>query len=74
MSTIHERLKVLANRRLSAAEFRAYVDAPLSDREREEITSLIAWFQRRYPTPADRFLSARRALRNAAPRIGSGEQ
>ena len=74
MSATQDRLHVLANRRLSVAEWHAYVDAPLLEREREEIASLIAWFQRRYPTPAARFLSARRALRKAAPRLGSSQR
>jgi hypothetical protein len=64
-----EQLRALADRRLSDAEWRAYVDAPISEREREEILSLVDWFRSRYPTPAERVRYARRALRNARSRI-----
>jgi hypothetical protein len=36
---------------------------PLTDAELEETRSLIRWFRRRYPTPADRLAYARRAYR-----------
>jgi hypothetical protein len=49
------------DRRLTAGEFEAYVRAPMSDREREEILSLADWFTRRYPTPAERLAYLRRA-------------
>lgn len=48
-------------RRLTAEELHDYVNAPMSDREREEIESLIVWFTRRYPTPAARLAYARAA-------------
>jgi hypothetical protein len=35
----------------------------VGDWEREEILSLVAWFRRRYPTPADRLAYVRRAYR-----------
>jgi hypothetical protein len=60
-----ERVRAEAERRLSAEEFNAYVNAPMSDAEREEILGLIAWFCRRYPTPLARLEAARRAWRNA---------
>ena len=50
-----------AHRRLTPEEFRAYVDAPLSEAEREEALRLIRWFKNRYPTPADRLAYARRS-------------
>jgi hypothetical protein len=53
-------VRALAERRLSAEEFNAYVDAPLSDFEREEIAANIEWFKRRYPTPAARLRWASR--------------
>jgi hypothetical protein len=55
------RVRALAERRMSAEEFEAYVQAPMSDAEREEILASIAWFMRRYPTPGARLAAARRA-------------
>ncbi len=43
-------------RRLPADEFEARIRAPMTDDER----ALIAWFQRRYPTPAARLAAHRR--------------
>jgi len=57
------RVRELAERRLSAEEFNAYVHAPMSEAEREEILSSIAWFKKRYPTPGARLAAARRASR-----------
>lgn len=54
-------LRDVAERRLAPDEFRAWVEAPMSDREREETIELIAWFTRRYPTPAARLAYARAA-------------
>jgi hypothetical protein len=48
---------------LSAAEVEAALRTPVSEFEREEILSLIAWFRRRYPTAADRLAYVRRAYR-----------
>ena len=50
-----------SSRRLTPEEFQAYVDAPVSEDEREEALRLIRWFVRRYPTPAERLAYARRA-------------
>jgi hypothetical protein len=69
VSEIQNRLRAIANRRLSNAEWHAYVDAPVTDREREDIVALITWFRHRYPTPAERVRYARRALRNVLGRI-----
>ncbi len=55
------RVRAMAERRLSPEEFEAYVHAPMSDAEREEILASIAWFMRRYPTPGERLAAARRA-------------
>ena len=60
------RVRELAERRLSAEEFDAYVHAPISDSERDEILSSIAWFMKRYPTPAERLAAARRAYQQWA--------
>ena len=57
------RLSTLAERELTADEVRAALRTPLGDAEREESLSLIRWFRRRYPTPAERLAYARRAYR-----------
>jgi hypothetical protein len=54
-------IRALSERRLSAEEFEAYVRAPMSEAERNEILEQIAWFMRRYPTPAERLAAARQA-------------
>ena len=54
-----ERVRRLAERQLSAEEFDAYVHAPMTDAERREILESVAWFTRRYPTPAERLAAAR---------------
>ncbi len=59
------RVSELAERRLSPEEFDAWVNAPMSDEEREEILSLVAWFSRRYPTALERLDASRRATQNA---------
>ena len=56
-----QRVHELAERRLSREEFDAYVHAPMSESERHEILSSIAWFMKRYPTPGERLAAARRA-------------
>jgi len=57
------RVRALAERTLSAAEIRAALSVPLGEAEREAARSLIRWFRRRYPTPAERLAYARRAYR-----------
>lgn len=69
MSEVREALKV-AERRLSADELRAWVEAPMSDAERQEILSLIDWFTRRYPTARERLAAARRSAKNALALAG----
>jgi len=49
------------DRRLSAAEARAYLDAPITQVERDAVQDLVRWFRRRYPTPVERLAYARRA-------------
>ena len=51
----------LAERQLSHEEYAARAAIPIGDAERAETLALIAWFTRRYPTPADRLAYARRA-------------
>ena len=48
------RLRAFADRRLTADEVQAWLSVPISDEEREDTLSLIRWFRRRYPEPADR--------------------
>ncbi len=57
-------LRELSERRLSAAEFDAWVNAPMTPDEREDLLEFIAWFNRRYPTPAERLRAARRQYAN----------
>ena len=50
-----------SNRRLTPEEFQAYVNAPVSEVERQEALRLIRWFKKRYPTPAERLAYAQRS-------------
>ena len=52
-------LASFSNRELDPDEVRAYLEAPISDAERNEVLALVAWFRRRYPTPAERLAYAR---------------
>ena len=58
-----ESLRAYAERRLTAEEFDAYVNAPMSAEEREGIRELHEWFTRRYPTALERLAYVRRAVR-----------
>jgi hypothetical protein len=55
------KVRALSERQLSLEEVEATLRTPVGDWEREEILSLVAWFRRRYPTPADRLAYVRRA-------------
>jgi hypothetical protein len=57
------RLHALSNRVLSLEEWRAALAVPIGEAEAEEARSLIRWFRRRYPTPAERLAYARSAYR-----------
>lgn len=46
---------------LGPAEARAYLDAPITDAERDDVLALVHWFRSRYATPADRLAYVRRA-------------
>jgi hypothetical protein len=54
------------HRRVSPEEAAAYISAPISDAERDEVLSLVRWFTRRYPTGAERLAYVRRAHRRWA--------
>ena len=59
------------DRRVTPDEAAAYLAAPISDAEREDVLSLVRWFTRRYPTGAERLAYVRRAYRrwtSATPR------
>lgn len=56
-------VRALAERRLTPEEWATYTAQPISVEEREETESLLAWFARRYPTPADCLRYARQAYR-----------
>ena len=61
MSDDPDHLLALQHRRLSPAEAREYLDAPMSEAEREQLQELVTWFQRRYPSPMERLAYVRRA-------------
>ena len=58
-----------AERRLSAVEFAAYVDAPMSEEERADNIAQREWFCRRYPTALARLQSSRLAYARAKRRM-----
>jgi hypothetical protein len=60
------RIRVVADRVLDAEEFRQLLAIPISEAEEEDVRSLIRWFRRRYPTPAERLAYCRRAYRRWA--------
>jgi hypothetical protein len=55
------RLRAYAGRRLTPDEVQAWLSVPISEEERAHALSLIRWFRRRYPEPADRLAYVRRA-------------
>jgi hypothetical protein len=54
------RVREAAERPLSREEFLAWINTPMGDEEKEEALSLINWFTRHYPTPAERLAYVRR--------------
>jgi formylglycine-generating enzyme required for sulfatase activity len=54
-------LRSFHDRTLGPAEARAYLDAPITQAERDDVLALVRWFRRRYPTPAERLAYVRRA-------------
>ena len=61
------RVRAIADRQLTPEEFDAYVHAPMSDEERDEILASVAWFTRRYPTAGERLAASRRAYARWTP-------
>lgn len=55
-----QRIAEYHNRTLPLDEARAYLDAPITDDEREHAVTLIRWFRRRYPTAGERLAYVRR--------------
>ena len=54
-------LAAFHERSLGPDEAHAYLEAPMTEAERDELRTLVRWFQRRYPTPAERLAYVRRA-------------
>lgn len=59
-------VRQIAERQLSVEELDAYVHAPMSETERQEILDSVAWFTKRYPTPGERLAAARLAYKRWA--------
>ena len=58
--TGHQSMTIDADHRtLNAEEARRYLDAPITEAEREGILELARWFQRRYASPAERLAYVR---------------
>jgi hypothetical protein len=60
MKPVAETAKAFYERRLPPDEARAYIEAPMTPEEREDLVALIRWFRRRYPTPLERLTYARK--------------
>ena len=58
-----EAIDAVAERDLPIDEARAYLNAPITDFDRENFSELVTWFCRRYPTPAERLAYVRRAYK-----------
>jgi hypothetical protein len=63
-------LEAWENRALTAEEFDARVRAPWTEHERDDFAALVSWFQRRYPTPAERLAATRVLAAQWARRSG----
>ncbi len=57
------RIREFSDRELSAAEVEAGLRIPIGTEERAGVLSLVGWFRRRYPSPAERLAYVRRAYR-----------
>jgi hypothetical protein len=68
---VREWLRQEAEKPLPVEQFMREIAEPISDRERGEVLSLVAWFTRRYPTAAERCAYSRRAWKRAE-RIRAG--
>ena len=67
-----EDLASFHERSLGPAEASAYLDAPMSADERDDVRAIVRWFQLRYPTPAERLAYVRRAYARWRRTIGDG--
>jgi len=56
-----EMARQFTERTLTADAFEAYVNAPVSEEEREEALRLVRWFSKRYRTATERLAYARKA-------------
>ena len=72
MTSRREEFSSFSDRRLDPAEARAYLDAPVTDAERDEVLALVHWFKRRYATPLDRLAYVRRAYARWQQTLGIG--
>jgi hypothetical protein len=57
------RARELAERQLTPAEIASALAVPVTDREREDVLSLVRWFRGRYPTALERLAYVRNAYR-----------
>lgn len=73
MSEADLHFDVPRDRQLSDTEARAYLEAPLTDTEREGVLELARWFRTRYPTPIERLAYVRRAYARWRRTQGYGE-
>ena len=64
----------VGERVLEPDEAHAYLEAPVSDFEREEFLALVGWFCRRYSTPAERLAYVRRAYKRWTATQGIARQ
>ncbi|MGD9905154.1 MAG: hypothetical protein AB7U83_16940 [Vicinamibacterales bacterium] len=64
-----DRFIAAQERTVSAEEAAAYLEAPVTDAERENALALVRWFRRRYPTGAERLAYVRRAHRRWQGRV-----
>jgi formylglycine-generating enzyme required for sulfatase activity len=64
----------LADRELTSAEARAYLEAPVTARERDDALALATWFRRRYPTPLERLAYVRRAYARWRRALGAASR
>ena len=65
-------LTSLYDRVLGPDEARAYLESPITEVERANVLALVHWFQRRYPTPAERLAYVRRAYARWRRTLGLG--
>ena len=61
MTPASPELAAFIDRTLGPSDARAYLEAPITQAERDEVVALVEWFRLRYPTPAERLAYVRRA-------------